>query len=124
MHHPKTRCDGHIECFHAAPKVPYRRLVEVLGGVHVANVRMAGVQRPLAAGLRGGALQLVTSGRRVLERNSGEAGESVGMCRRRLRCSSLRLTCATAAASTAFTSAACTVAEQLPALPQDRRAPG
>src|SRR5262249_38413262 len=37
--------DGHIECFHAGPKVPYQ-LVEVLGGVHVANVRIAVDHRP------------------------------------------------------------------------------
>src|SRR6516225_3752163 len=29
------------------PKVPYRRLVEVLGGVHVANIRIAVDHRPL-----------------------------------------------------------------------------
>jgi len=68
--------DGHIECFHAGPKVPYRRLVEVLGGVHVANVRIAVDHRPLEAELRDGALQLVTSGAHVLEHHSSETGES------------------------------------------------
>jgi hypothetical protein len=68
--------DGHIECFHAGPKVPYRLLVEVLGGVHVANVPIAVDHRPLEAELRDGALQLVTSGAHVLERHSSEAGES------------------------------------------------
>src|SRR5262245_50071469 len=43
--------------------VPYRRLVEVLGGVHVANVRIAVDHRPLEAELRDGALQLVTPAR-------------------------------------------------------------
>src|SRR6516164_7746136 len=58
--------DGHIECFHAGPKAPYRRLVEVLGGVHVVNVRIAVDHRPLEAELRDGALQLITSGAHVV----------------------------------------------------------
>jgi hypothetical protein len=65
--------DGHIECVHPGPKVPSCGLVEVLGGVYVANVRIAIDHRPLEAELRDGAIQLVNSGAFVLERRSSEA---------------------------------------------------
>src|SRR5271168_3484640 len=53
------KVDGHAKRFHAGPKIPYGRLVEVLGGVHIANVRIAVDHRPLEPQLRDGALQLV-----------------------------------------------------------------
>jgi hypothetical protein len=76
--------DRHIECLHARPKVPYGLLVEVLGGVHVTNVRIAVDHCPLETELRDGALQFVASGAHVLKRHGGEGGEPVRMCRQEL----------------------------------------
>ena len=62
----------------------YRLLVEVLGGVHVTNVRIAVDHCPLEPELRDGALQFVASGAHVLKRHGGEGGEPVRMCRQEL----------------------------------------
>ena len=64
---------------HAGPEIPYRRLVEVLGGVHVADVRIAVDEHALEAELGDAAIELVASGAHVLERHGGEAQELLGM---------------------------------------------
>jgi hypothetical protein len=82
---PGVQVDGDVKRFHSGPEIPDRRLVEILGGVHVANVRIAIDQRAFETELRDRALVLVASGANVLQRHSGEAKESVRMLRHNVR---------------------------------------
>ena len=77
--------DRHAKCFHPSPEIPYRLLVEILGGIRVADVRVAVDQRSLETELFDGPLQLVAGGAYILERHGGEARISLRIRRYDLR---------------------------------------
>jgi hypothetical protein len=54
----RVQVDWRIKCFHAGQKILDWRLVQVLGYVRVANIRLAIDQCPFETKLRDGALQL------------------------------------------------------------------
>ena len=76
---PRVQVDRDAKRVHAGPEIPYRRLVEILGGVHVADVRIAVDENALKAELGDAAIELVASGAHVLERHGGEAQELLRM---------------------------------------------